>query len=62
MSFNAKDMTQGGQIANMRSHVWSDCQYYFSCAVYFILGAVRLMLMYRLSWQTFVNGWHMVGA
>ena len=42
MSFNAKDMTQGGQIANMRfQHVWSDCQYYFLRAVYFILGAVR---------------------
>ena len=46
MSFNAKDMTQGGQIANII--------FYVLFILFWVLCG--LMLMYRLSWQTFVNG------
>ena len=57
MSFNAKDMTQGGQIANMRVRMFGQIAniiFYVLFILFWVLCG--LMLMYRLSWQTFVNG------
>ncbi|VCV94685.1 Coupling protein TraD [Klebsiella pneumoniae] len=57
MSFNAKDMTQGGQIANMRFRMFGQIAniiFYVLFILFWVLCG--LMLMYRLSWQTFVNG------
>ena len=57
MSFNAKDMTQGGQIANMRFRMFGQIAniiFYVLFIIFWVLCG--LMLMYRLSWQTFVNG------
>lgn len=57
MSFNAKDMTQGGQIANMRFRMFGQIAniiFYVLFIIFWVLCG--LILMYRLSWQTFVNG------
>ncbi|GKK22599.1 conjugative transfer relaxase/helicase TraI domain-containing protein [Klebsiella variicola] len=57
MSFNAKDMTQGGQIANMRFRMFGQIAniiFYVLFILFWVLCG--LMLLYRLSWQTFVNG------
>ncbi|WP_411177149.1 type IV conjugative transfer system coupling protein TraD (plasmid) [Klebsiella oxytoca] len=57
MSFNAKDMTQGGQIANMRFRMFGQIANIIFYVLFILFWALcGLMLMYRLSWQTFVNG------
>ena len=57
MSFNAKDMTQGGQIASMRIRMFSQIAnlifYWLFILFWFICG---LGLWVKLSWQTFING------
>ena len=57
MSFNAKDMTQGGQIASMRFRMFGQIAniiFYVLFLLFWVLCG--LILMYRLTWQTFVNG------
>lgn len=57
MSFNAKDMTQGGQIANMRFRMFGQIAniiFYVLFIIFWVLNG--LIIMFRLSWQTFVNG------
>ncbi|EBQ8393857.1 type IV conjugative transfer system coupling protein TraD, partial [Salmonella enterica subsp. enterica serovar 4,[5],12:i:-] len=57
MSFNAKDMTQGGQIASMRIRMFSQiANIIFYCLFIFFWILVGLVLWVKLSWQTFVNG------
>ncbi|EDP8833927.1 type IV conjugative transfer system coupling protein TraD [Salmonella enterica subsp. enterica] len=57
MSFNAKDMTQGGQIASMRIRMFSQiANIIFYCLFIFFWILVSLVLWVKLSWQTFVNG------
>ncbi|MFS7527193.1 TraD N-terminal domain-containing protein [Klebsiella pneumoniae] len=57
MSFNAKDMTQGGQIIKCAFALFEQIAniiFYVLFILFWVLCG--LMLMYRLSWQTFVNG------
>ncbi|MFV4848029.1 type IV conjugative transfer system coupling protein TraD (plasmid) [Edwardsiella tarda] len=57
MSFNAKDMTQGGQIASMRFRMFGQiANIIFYCLFLLFWVIAALTLMARLSWQTFVNG------
>lgn len=57
MSFNAKDMTQGGQIANMRFRMFGQIANIMLYVLFILFwGLCGLLLMFRLSWQTFVNG------
>ncbi|EHD0027552.1 type IV conjugative transfer system coupling protein TraD [Salmonella enterica subsp. houtenae serovar 50:g,z51:-] len=57
MSFNAKDMTQGGQIASMRIRMFSQiASIIFYCLFIFFWILVGLVLWAKLSWQTFING------
>lgn len=57
MSFNAKDMTQGGQIAFMRLRMLtqvSNLLFYCLFILFFVVLAFTLIM--RLSWQNLVNG------
>lgn len=57
MSFNAKDMTQGGQIASMRIRMFSQIANIILYCLVILFGViVALTLTVKLSWQTFVNG------
>ncbi|HEJ7857792.1 type IV conjugative transfer system coupling protein TraD [Serratia nevei] len=57
MSFNAKDMTQGGQIASMRIRMFSQiANIIIYCLVILFAIIVALTFWVKLSWQTFVNG------
>lgn len=57
MSFNAKDMTQGGQIASMRIRMFSQIANIILYCLVILFGIiVALTLAVKLSWQTFVNG------
>jgi len=57
MSFNAKDMTQGGQIASMRIRMFSQIANIIVYCLVILFGIiVALTLTVKLSWQTFVNG------
>ncbi|HDD2122804.1 TPA: type IV conjugative transfer system coupling protein TraD [Salmonella enterica] len=57
MSFTAKDMTQGGQIASMRIRMFSQiANIIFYCLFIFFWILVGLVLWIKISWQTFVNG------
>ncbi|MEZ2578068.1 type IV conjugative transfer system coupling protein TraD [Buttiauxella ferragutiae] len=57
MSFNAKDMTQGGQIASMRIRMFSQiANIIVYCLVFLFAAIVALTLSAKLTWQTFVNG------
>lgn len=57
MSFNAKDMTQGGQIASMRFRMFGQiANIIFYCLFLLFWTITALTLIFRLSWQTFVNG------
>lgn len=57
MSFNAKDMTQGGQIASMRIRMFSQiANIILYCLFIFFWILVGLVLWVKISWQTFVNG------
>lgn len=57
MSFNAKDMTQGGQIASMRIRMFSQiANIIIYCLVILFAIIVALTFWAKLSWQTFVNG------
>ena len=57
MSFNAKDMTQGGQIASMRFRMFGQIANIILYVLFLFFWVLcGLILMYRLSWQTFVNG------
>lgn len=57
MSFNAKDMTQGGQIASMRIRMFSQiANIMLYCLFIFFWILVGLILWVKISWQTFVNG------
>lgn len=57
MSFNAKDMTQGGQIASMRIRMFSQIANIIIYCIVILFGIiVALTLFVKLSWQTFVNG------
>ncbi|WGM03689.1 type IV conjugative transfer system coupling protein TraD [Arsenophonus nasoniae] len=57
MSFNAKDMTQGGQIAFMRLRMFgqiSNIIFYCLFISFWIIAALSMTI--QLTWQTFVNG------
>ena len=55
MSFNAKDMTQGGQIASMRIRMFSQiANIMLYCLFIFFWILVGLVLWGKISWQTFV--------
>lgn len=57
MSFNAKDMTRGGQIASMRIRMFSQiANIMLYCLFIFFWILVGLVLWVKISWQTFVNG------
>ncbi|HIF6790913.1 TPA: type IV conjugative transfer system coupling protein TraD [Escherichia coli] len=57
MSFNAKNMTQGGQIASMRIRMFSQiANIILYCLFIFFWILVGLVLWVKISWQTFVNG------
>ncbi len=57
MSFNAKDMTRGGQIASMRIRMFSQiANIMLYCLFIFLWILVGLILWVKISWQTFVNG------
>lgn len=57
MTFNAKDMTQGGQIASMRIRMFSQiANIMLYCLFIFFWILVGLVLWVKISWQTFVNG------
>ena len=57
MSFNAKDMTQGGQIASMRIRMFSQiANIIFYCLFILFWLLVGLVLWMKISWQTFING------
>ncbi len=57
MSFNAKDMTQGGQIASMRIRMFSQIANIIVYCLVILFGViVALTLSIKLTWQTFVNG------
>lgn len=57
MSFNAKDMTQGGQIASMRIRMFSQiANIMLYCLFIFFWILVGLVLWVKISWQTFING------
>lgn len=57
MSFNAKDMTQGGQIASMRIRMFSQiANIMLYCLFIFFWILVGLILWVKISWQTFING------
>ncbi|HBB1815858.1 TPA: conjugal transfer protein TraD, partial [Escherichia coli] len=57
MSFNAKDMTQGGQIASMRIRMFSQiANIMLYCLFIFFWILIGLVLWVKISWQTFVNG------
>lgn len=57
MSFNAKDMTQGGQIASMRIRMFSQIACIIVYCLVILFGIiVALTLSVKLTWQTFVNG------
>ncbi len=56
MSFNAKDMTQGGQIASMRIRMFSQIANIIVYCLVILFGViVALTLSIKLTWQTFVN-------
>ncbi|WP_250553273.1 hypothetical protein, partial [Escherichia coli] len=55
MSFNAKDMTQGGQIASMRIRMFSQIANIIVYCLVILFGViVALTLSIKLTWQTFV--------
>ncbi len=57
MSFNAKDMTRGGQIASMRIRMFSQiANIMLYCLFIFFWILVGLVLWVKISWQTFING------
>ncbi|EBQ1246208.1 type IV conjugative transfer system coupling protein TraD, partial [Salmonella enterica] len=57
MSFNAKDMTQGGQIASMRIRMFSQiANIIFYCLFILFWILVGLILWIKITWQTFING------
>lgn len=57
MSFNAKDMTQGGQIASMRIRMFTQIANIIVYCLVILFGVIiGLTLFIKLSWQTFVNG------
>lgn len=57
MSFNAKDMTQGGQIAFMRLRMFTQISNLVFYCVFLLFGVVIVLtLLMRLSWQNFENG------
>ncbi|WP_333893127.1 type IV conjugative transfer system coupling protein TraD [Atlantibacter subterraneus] len=57
MSFNAKDMTQGGQIASMRIRMFSQIANIIVYCLVILFGIiVALTLTVKLTWQTFING------
>ena len=57
MSFNAKDMTQGGQIASMRIRMFSQIANIIVYCLVILFGIiVAITLSVKLTWQTFVNG------
>lgn len=57
MSFNAKDMTQGGQIASMRIRMFSQiANIMLYCLFIFFWILIGLVLWVKISWQTFING------
>lgn len=57
MSFNAKDVTQGGQIAVMRFRMFAQIANIVLYWLILLFAALTgLILWYRLTWQTFVNG------
>jgi len=57
MSFNAKDMTQGGQIASMRIRMFSQIANIIVYCLVILFGViVAITLSIKLTWQTFVNG------
>lgn len=57
MSFNAKDMTQGGQIASMRIRMFSQIANIIVYCLVILFGLiVAITLSVKLTWQTFVNG------
>ncbi|MCP9269157.1 type IV conjugative transfer system coupling protein TraD [Xenorhabdus sp. XENO-1] len=57
MSFNAKDMTQGGQIAFMRFRMFGQiANIILYCLVLLFSITIAITLMFRISWQTFING------
>ncbi|NCG53663.1 type IV conjugative transfer system coupling protein TraD [Serratia fonticola] len=57
MSFNAKDMTQGGQIAFMRLRMFTQISNLVFYCMFLLFGVViGLTLLMRLSWQNFENG------
>ena len=52
MSFNAKDMTQGGQIASMRIRMFSQiANIMLYCLFIFFWILVGLVLWVKISWQ-----------
>ena len=56
MSFNAKDMTQGGQIASMRIRMFSQIANIIVYCLVILFGViVALTLSVKLTWQTFIN-------
>ncbi|MFT4465100.1 MAG: type IV conjugative transfer system coupling protein TraD [Sodalis sp. (in: enterobacteria)] len=57
MSFNAKDMTQGGQIAFMRLRMFGQISnIIFYCLFLLFFFVAGLAMMWQLTWQNFVNG------
>ena len=53
MSFNAKDMTQGGQIASMRIRMFSQiANIMLYCLFIFFWILIGLVLWVKISWQT----------
>lgn len=56
MSFNAKDMTQGGQIASMRIRMFSQIANIMLYCLFIFLDPHWSGLMGKISWQTFING------
>ncbi|MEI7412166.1 type IV conjugative transfer system coupling protein TraD [Pectobacterium aroidearum] len=57
MSLNAKDMTQGGQIAFMRLRMLGQVGNLILYCLFILFWVVAgLTLWVKLSWQTFVNG------
>ncbi len=56
MSFNAKDMTQSGQIASMRIRMFSQiANIMLYCLFIFFWILIGLVWRVKISWQTFIN-------
>ena len=53
MSFNAKDMTQGGQIASMRIRMFSQIANIMLYCLFIFLDTRWSGFMGKISWQTF---------